>query len=86
MAEVDAHGQVMYQLPNYDVPWGFFTLQDAIDFAIFAVKSTIDAIRFQLRAKTVGDPIDVLVVKPDDSHWVQKNSFVLVCNNEGYVL
>jgi hypothetical protein len=60
------------QVPYYHIPWGFFTLQDAIDYAIYAVRATIDSIRFQPRAKTVGGPIDVLVIKPDGAFWVQK--------------
>ena len=59
-------------LPYYQIPWQFFTLQDAIDFAIFAIRSTIDAIRFQPRAKTVGGHIDVLVIKPNDAFWIQR--------------
>ncbi len=60
------------QLPYHQVLWQYFTLQDAIDFAIYAVRSTIDSLRFQPRPKTVGGPIDVLVIKPDEAFWVQK--------------
>lgn len=59
-------------LPQFQIPWQFFTLQDAIDFCVFAVRSTIDAIRFQPRPKTVGGPIDVLIIKPDQASWVQR--------------
>ena len=59
------------KLPHFPVPYSFFTLQDAIDYAVYAVKVTIDTIRFQPRAKTVGGPIDVLVIKPQDALWVQ---------------
>jgi hypothetical protein len=58
-------------LPQYSIPWQFFTLQDAVDFAVYALRTTIDSLRFQPRAKTVGGPIDVLVIKPDEAHWVQ---------------
>jgi 20S proteasome alpha/beta subunit len=60
------------QVPYYEIPWGFFTLQDAIDYALYAIRTTIDSIRFQPRAKTVGGSIDVLVIKPDIAFWVQK--------------
>jgi len=60
------------QLPAFDIPWQFFTLQEAIDFATFALRATTDAIRFQARPKTVGGPIDVLVIKPDGAFWVQR--------------
>ena len=69
---LDEQGSVRNPLPYFQIPWQFFTLQDAIDFCIFAVRSTIDAIRFQPRPKTVGGPIDVLVIKPDGAFWVQR--------------
>jgi hypothetical protein len=46
----------------------YFTLQDAVDFAVFA-RTTIDTMRFLPRPRTVGGPIDVLVIKPDGAHW-----------------
>ena len=72
VAQVDAAGTVQAVLPSFPIPWNFFTLQDAIDFSIFAIRSTIDAMRFQTRAKTVGGPIDVLVLKPYEAFWVQR--------------
>ena len=60
--------------PTYKIPYSFFTLQDAIDFAIYAIRTTIDTIRFQPRAKTVGGPIDVLVIKPEEAFWVQRKT------------
>jgi len=58
-------------LPHHPIEWGFFTLQDAINYAIYAVKVTIDTMRFHPRPKTVGGPIDVLVIKPNKSFWVR---------------
>lgn len=60
------------QLPHYQIPWQFFTLQDAIDFAVYAIRTTIDSVRFLPRAKTVGGPIDVLVIKPSESIWISR--------------
>jgi len=60
------------QMPAYGIPFEMFTLQDAIDFAIYAIKATSDTMRFQLRNKTVGGPIDVLVIKPNDAFWVKR--------------
>lgn len=74
VGQLDSTGKVVAQFPVHPIPWGFFTLQDAIDFAIFAVRSTIDAIRFQPRAKTVGGPIDVLVIKPTEAIWAQRKA------------
>ncbi len=59
-------------LPYFQIPWGFFTLQDAVDFAEFAIKATADAMRFMPRPKTVGGPIDILVVTPEKGFWVNR--------------
>ena len=69
---IDSQGKLVQSLPYHKVPWQFFTLQDAIDFAIFAVRVTIDSLRFLPRPKTVGGPIDVLVIKPNEAFWVQR--------------
>jgi hypothetical protein len=61
------------EMPPADIAFQYFTLQDAIDFAVYAVRSTVDTIRFlALRPKTVGGPIDVLVIKPREAKWVQR--------------
>ena len=60
------------QLPMFPVPFEFFTLQDAIDFAFFGIRSTIETLRFQAREKTVGGPVDVLVITPGSAQWIAK--------------
>lgn len=52
--------------------WEAMTLQDAIDFSIYAIRTTIDTIRFQARPKTVGGPIDVLLISPEEAKFIQK--------------
>lgn len=52
--------------------WGAMTLQDAIDFSIYAIRTTIDTMRFQARPKNVGGPIDVLVLTPEKAKWIQR--------------
>ena len=47
-------------------------LQDAIDFSIFAIRTTIDTIRFQARPKNVGGFVDVLVITPEEAKWIQQ--------------
>jgi hypothetical protein len=52
------------------------TVQDAIDFAIYAIRTTIDTMRFQARQKNVGGPIDVLLLLPDAKpKWIQKKDY-----------
>ncbi|MDD3171010.1 MAG: hypothetical protein PHO86_01695 [Bacilli bacterium] len=62
------------EIPQYDIAWNLFNLQDAINFAEFAIKTTIDTMSFQNRVKTVGGPIDILVIKPDESLWIKKKN------------
>lgn len=65
------------QMASYGIPFDMFTLQDAIDFSVYAVRATIDTMRFQLRYKTVGGPVDVLVIKPDQAMWLQRKTLEL---------
>lgn len=60
------------ELRTPSIPWEAFTLQDCIDFAMYAIRTTIDTMRFQLRPKTVGGPIDLLVLRPNEGFWVKK--------------
>lgn len=60
--------------PQHYVLWKYFNLQDAIDFAIYAIRTTAESMRFQSRVKTVGGPIDILVIKPEKAFWIQRKS------------
>ncbi len=66
-------GDQWIDTPDTPILWNFMTLQDAIDFAIYAVRTTIETIRFQQKEKTVGGPIDILVIKPNEEPiWINK--------------
>jgi hypothetical protein len=52
--------------------WDAMTLQDAIDFSIYAIRTTIDTMRFQARPKNVGGPIDVLLLTPEEARWIKR--------------
>ena len=45
----------------------FFTLQDAIDFSTYAVRTTIEHSVSSSEVRTVGGPIDVLAIFPSGS-------------------
>jgi hypothetical protein len=47
-------------------------LQDAVDYAVHLIRTTIDTMRFEPRFPSVGGPIDVLVVTPGGLRWVQR--------------
>ena len=74
-------GEDWVELANNSIPWNFMNLQDALDFAVYGVRTTIDTMRFQQKEKTVGGPIDVLVVKPhQEPIWINKKELnVLKC-------
>lgn len=59
-------------LPSEDILWGYFTLQDAVDFARYAVETTIQTMRFKNVVETVGGKVDLLVITPDETRWLQK--------------
>lgn len=58
--------------PIPEFAWNFYTLQDAIDFAKYGIKTTIDTMRFQTVPETAGGPIDILVIKPGSAEWLLK--------------
>lgn len=70
-AKISKSGQETL-LPFNGIPYSFFTLQDAVDFNRYVIKTTIDTMRFELTHKTVGGPIDVLVIKPERTEWISK--------------
>jgi len=56
--------------------WDAMTIQDAIDFSIYAIRTTIDTMRFQARQKNVGGAIDVLLLTPDlEPRWIQRKEY-----------
>lgn len=52
------------------IVWNLMTLQDAIDFVRYAINTTIDTMRFTNVNKTVGGPIDILVITPNKTKWI----------------
>lgn len=59
-------------LPFEDVTWNLFSLQDAVDFARYCVETTIQTMRFKKCVETVGGAVDILVITPDETRWLQK--------------
>lgn len=69
---LDANGQKNVIRSVSPIIWDAMPLQDAIDFSFYAIRTTIDTMRFQARPKNVGGKIDALVLCPDDNFWTQK--------------
>lgn len=57
---------------KYDPLVGFMTLQDAIDWAMFIINTTVEAQRFfKAMPQNVGGTIDIAVITPDGFKWIQ---------------
>ncbi len=61
-------------IPPVPVMYQAMTPQDAVDFAIYLIRTTIETMRFQARPKSVGGPIDVLLITPEEVKWIQKKN------------
>jgi 20S proteasome alpha/beta subunit len=58
---------------RYDIRYEFMSLQDAIDFAVFIVRATIESQRFNQKAiMGVGGAIDIAVITPEGFRWIQR--------------
>ena len=52
------------------------TLQDAIDYAIFLIRTTIDYQRFATMVPTVGGDIDVAIITHHGGfQWIQEKKY-----------
>jgi hypothetical protein len=58
--------------PNSTPYFDAMPLQDAIDYALFLIRTTTEALRFEPRYAAVGGPIDVLVITPNRMQFVQR--------------
>lgn len=56
----------------YKIRWGSMNIQDGIDFCRFMTETTAKMMTFQNRQATVGGPVDILVIKPNEYIWVSK--------------
>ncbi|OPX22814.1 MAG: hypothetical protein B1H03_03430 [Planctomycetales bacterium 4484_113] len=52
-------------------------LQDAIDFANFAVQLTIGVCRFRAGPAVCGGQVDIAVITPDNLHWAQRKQWAI---------
>lgn len=71
VALVDENGNCKL-LPFEPILFEYFTLQDAVDFARYAVETTIQTMHFKNVVETVGGEVDILVITPDETKWLQK--------------
>jgi hypothetical protein len=72
----DAAGKEKVIRATAPIVWDAMALQDAIDFSVYAIRTTIDTMRFQARPKNVGGDIDVLILTPTQgAKWVRKKEY-----------
>jgi hypothetical protein len=62
----------LHDIGTAGMTYQLMNVQDAIDFAIYSVRTTIEMIRFEARPKSVGGPIDVLLITPEGARWIQR--------------
>jgi hypothetical protein len=83
--DADPDGNAV-EVPHFKIPWGHVSNQDAADFASAVISTTATMMRFQSRPKSVGGPIDILVLKPGLAQWLQrKETLASQMSKEGYV-
>jgi hypothetical protein len=56
-------------LPRFPVPFYLMSSEDAVAFAAFAVRTTTEMIRFQLRKKAAAGPPQILQITADGAVW-----------------
>ncbi|MEO8457022.1 MAG: hypothetical protein ABI559_04350 [Chloroflexota bacterium] len=61
---------------NYLPLFTAMPLQEAVGYAIYLIRTTIETFRFEPRFPTVGGPIDVLVIEPKQMQWVQRKELM----------
>jgi len=50
----------------------YLTLQDTVDYAVFAIKASAMYEKYVLLNNRISGPIDILVIRPDTIEWVTK--------------
>ena len=72
---VDAIWELYGKHPSSQPPYPAFSLQDAIDYAEFLIRTTIGHQRFAMTVPNVGGDIDIALVTPFDGfQWIRRKS------------
>ena len=53
--------------------FSLFTLQDAVDFCCFAIRTTEQHLRFTYGYNTVGGNVDIVLITPSGSRWLRRS-------------
>ena len=63
------------EIPTHPIIWEAMPIIDAVDFSEMAVDITAQMERFQMRPKTTGGPIDLLLLTPHGADWVYRKQY-----------
>lgn len=73
--EQQAITKLLNSQPPSPINHALMPLKDAIDFAEFLIDITIKLQRFEMKPKTCGGDIDILVLTKDDAYWYRHKIF-----------
>ena len=67
-------GITQQEISSYTSPFVFdaMPIQEAIDFVVFILRTTIDVSKFEMGMSSCGGPLWVLLLTRDGSEWVQR--------------
>lgn len=72
-SEIYSENKELFHKLRYDIRYALMSLQDAIDFATFIVRTTIETQRFNQEATMgVGGDIDIAIITLDGFRWIKK--------------
>lgn len=73
--EVSTLQKLMMTEPKLALDFKVFPILDAVEFTEFLVNTAIKLQQFEMKPKTCGGPIDILVLTPDGAVWYQHKLF-----------
>ena len=80
---VQAIQELYEKHPESQPPYPVFSLQDAIDYADFLIRTTINHQRFSQTIPTVGGDIDIALVTPFDGfQWIRQKCLGKILEGE----
>ena len=82
---VDSIKKLYGEVADLDCPpFGQFSLQTAIDYALFLIRTSIEFQKFSCKESIVGETIDVAVVTQlEGFRWVQRQPISVILQREG---
>ena len=67
--------KMMMAEPKMIIDFKNFNINDCVDFSDFLISTVINSQRFELKPKTCGGPIDILILTRDGAQWYRHKRF-----------